>query len=122
MGLLRFVLVASLINRTLMSPVATKHIAAFDEIAIVNEHYAKYQDGRLWQVDMKIPRRNVGVTGVDGSAPIRDTTSLWPGGVIPYTIAYSIRKFISVLFIEESFLMKMVHLAVVDHPLWRQVH
>lgn len=41
MGLLRFVLVASLINRTLMSPVATKHIAAFDEIAIVNEHYGK---------------------------------------------------------------------------------
>ncbi|KAL9978555.1 hypothetical protein ACROYT_G016085 [Oculina patagonica] len=58
-----------------MSPVATQRIAAFDEIARVNEHYAKYQDGRLWQVDMKIPRRNVGVTGVDGSAPIRDRTT-----------------------------------------------
>ena len=43
-------------------------------------------------MDMKIPRRNVGVTGVDGSAPIRDKTSLWPKGIIPYTIAYSIRE------------------------------
>lgn len=40
-GLLRFVLIASLINRTLMSPVATQRIAAFDEIARVNEHYGK---------------------------------------------------------------------------------
>lgn len=62
---------------------------------------AKYQDGRLWQVDMKIPRRNVGVTGVDGSAPIRDRTSLWPGGVIPYTIAYSIRKYY-VCFVQQG--------------------
>lgn len=88
--MLCFVLTASLISRTLTSPVATKHQAAFDEIARVNEQYAKYQHGRMWQVDMKIPRRNLGVTGRDGSAPIRDRTSLWPGGVIPYTIAYSI--------------------------------
>ena len=53
---------------------------------------AKYQTARLWQVDMKIPRRNVGATGQYFSAPIRDRTSLWPRGVIPYTIAYSIRK------------------------------
>ena len=46
----------------------------------------------MWQVDMKLPKRNLGRKGVDGSAPIRDRTSLWPKGVIPYTIAYSIRK------------------------------
>lgn len=52
----------------------------------------KYQNGRQWQVDMKIPRRNIGEKGVAGSAPIRDRNSLWPQGVIPYTISYSIRK------------------------------
>lgn len=41
LGLVCFVLMASLINRTLMSPVATQHIAAFDEIARVNEEYGK---------------------------------------------------------------------------------
>ena len=41
MGLLCFVLMASWINRTLMSPVAEQHIAAFDEIARVNEQYGK---------------------------------------------------------------------------------
>lgn len=41
MGLLRFVLMASLINITLMSPVAEHRTAAFDEIAKVNEHYGK---------------------------------------------------------------------------------
>ena len=56
---------------------------------------AKYHNGRLWQVDMKIPRRNVGMPGVGQSAPIRDRNSLWPGGIIPYTIAYSIRKLVS---------------------------
>ena len=40
-GLLCFVLMASLINRSLMSPVAKKHTAAFDEIARVNENYGK---------------------------------------------------------------------------------
>ncbi|KAM7443302.1 Bone morphogenetic protein 1 [Porites harrisoni] len=89
-SLLRFVLTASLIYRTLTTPVATQHSAAFDKIARVNQQYARYQNRREWQVDMKIPRRNVGVTGVDGSAPIRDKTSLWPKGIIPYTIAYSI--------------------------------
>lgn len=38
-GLLCFVLMASWINRTFMSPVAEQHIAAFDEIARVNERY-----------------------------------------------------------------------------------
>ena len=38
-GLLCFVLMASWINRTIMSPVAEQHIAAFDEIARVNEEY-----------------------------------------------------------------------------------
>ena len=52
----------------------------------------KYQNGRQWQVDMKIPRRNIGEKGVAGLAPIRDRNSLWPQGVIPYTISYSIRK------------------------------
>lgn len=89
-GLLCFVLMASWINRTIMSPVAEQHIAAFDEIARVNEQYAKYHNGRLWQVDMKIPRRNIGVPGIGQSAPIRDRNSLWPGGIIPYTVAYSI--------------------------------
>ena len=55
---------------------------------------AKYHNDRLWQVDMKIPRRNVGVPGVGYSAPIRDRNSLWPGGIIPYTVAYSIRKLV----------------------------
>lgn len=32
---------ASWINRTIMSPVAEQHIAAFDEIARVNEQYGK---------------------------------------------------------------------------------
>ena len=41
MGLLWFVLMASWINRTLMSPVAEQHTAAFDEIARVNEQYGK---------------------------------------------------------------------------------
>ena len=41
MGLLCFVLMVSWINRTLMSPVAEQHIAAFDEIARVNEQYGK---------------------------------------------------------------------------------
>ena len=55
---------------------------------------AKYHNDRLWQVDMKIPRRNVGVPGDGYSAPIRDRNSLWPGGIIPYTVAYSIRKLV----------------------------
>lgn len=38
-GLLFFVLMASWINRTIMSPVAEQHIAAFDAIAKVNEEY-----------------------------------------------------------------------------------
>lgn len=87
--ILSFLVAASLITRTLTSPVAKRHRAAFDEIARVNGQYEKYQNGRQWQVDMKIPRRNVGVTG-QVSAPIRDKNSLWPRGVIPYTIAYSI--------------------------------
>lgn len=41
MALLGFVLMAALINRTLMSPVLTERIAAFDKIARVNEHYGK---------------------------------------------------------------------------------
>lgn len=41
MVLLCFVLMASWINRTLMSPVAEQHTAAFDEIARVNEQYGK---------------------------------------------------------------------------------
>lgn len=89
-GLLCFVLMASWINRTFMSPVAEQHVAAFDEIARVNERFAKYQNGRLWQVDMKIPRRNVRMPAVGQSAPIRDRNSLWPAGIIPYTVAYSI--------------------------------
>lgn len=40
-GLLCFVLMASWINRTIMSPVTEQHIAAFDEIARVNEQYGK---------------------------------------------------------------------------------
>lgn len=87
---LRFILTASIISSTLATPVATAHQAAFDEIARVNKQYEKYGNGKLWQVDMKLPRKNIGVTGVDGSAPIRDRNSLWPRGVIPYTIAYSI--------------------------------
>ena len=65
---------------------------------------AKYQEGSEWQVDMKLPRRNVGRKGVDGSAPIRDRSNLWPKGIIPYTIAYSIRKFSKFLII--SFIWK----------------
>ncbi|XP_027036187.1 uncharacterized protein LOC113664759 [Pocillopora damicornis] len=89
-GLLYFILMTSWISRSLMSPVAKQHTAAFDEIARVNQNYAKYQEGSEWQVDMKLPRRNVGRKGVDGSAPIRDRSNLWPKGIIPYTIAYSI--------------------------------
>lgn len=40
-GILRFLLVASLITTTLTSPVEKKHRAAFDEIARVNEQYGK---------------------------------------------------------------------------------
>lgn len=88
--MMRSLLVASLITTTLTSPVENKHRAAFDEIARVNQQYEKYQNGRQWQVDMKIPRRNIGEKGVAGLAPIRDRNSLWPQGVIPYTISYSI--------------------------------
>ena len=40
-SLLRFVLTASLIYRTLTTPVATQHSAAFDKIARVNQQYGK---------------------------------------------------------------------------------
>ena len=40
-SLLRFVLSVSLIYRTLTTPVATQHSAAFDKIARVNQQYGK---------------------------------------------------------------------------------
>ena len=40
-SLLRFVLTASLIYRTLTTPVATQHSAAFDKIVRVNQQYGK---------------------------------------------------------------------------------
>ena len=40
-GLLYFILMTSWISRSLMSPVAKQHTAAFDEIARVNQNYGK---------------------------------------------------------------------------------
>ena len=51
-----------------------------------------YSNKRVWQVDIRIPRMNRGVKGQDGSAPIRDKTHLWEGGVIPYSLDYSMSK------------------------------
>ena len=52
-----------------------------------------YSDRRVWQVDMRIPRRIVGVKNTNGGAPIRDKNGLWSGGLVPYTLASSIRKY-----------------------------
>ena len=40
-GLLYFILITSWISRSLMSPVAKQHTAAFDEIARVNQNYGE---------------------------------------------------------------------------------
>ena len=53
----------------------------------------KYSNGKVWQVDMKIPRGNRGVKGVYGAAPVRDRALLWENGVIPYTLEDSVRKY-----------------------------
>lgn len=55
---------------------------------------AKYAVNRFYQIDMKFPVSKSNAGKSNKEAPVRDRSSLWPGGVIPYTVTYNIRKFL----------------------------
>ena len=56
-SLLGFVLTASLMYRTLTTPVATQHSAAFDKIAKVNQQYGKDLFLLSTEVNICLPMR-----------------------------------------------------------------
>ena len=54
-----------------------------------------YSNNKLYQIDMKFSRSKSNAAKKDEDAPVRDRSSLWPGGIIPYTVTYNIRKLFS---------------------------